>query len=111
MLSASKGTFMIRCFVDGTVTLFLCPIKIMKWSCFVSFHHDIRVTLFETGVLSVCLYPTGKKNQKQKTTSLAVLDECVKILRSNREYQISFGYQRFFSFSFSEVIFLNHLRY
>ena len=73
----------------------------MKWSCFVSFSHDLRVTLFETGVLSVCLYPTGEKN------GLAVFNECVKILRSNCEYQISFGYQKFFSFS--EAIILDHL--
>lgn len=89
MLSESKGNPVIGCFMDGTVTLFLFVLNQnyeVVLSCFIC--HDLRVTLFGTGVLSVCLYPTGEKNV------LAVLDELVKILRCSCEYQISFGYQR-----------------
>lgn len=42
---------MIGYSVGVTVTLFLFVLKIMKWSCFISFYHDLRVTLFEADIL------------------------------------------------------------
>lgn len=38
-------------FVSVIVTLFLFVFKVMKWSCFISFYHDLRVILFEADIL------------------------------------------------------------
>ena len=45
MLSESRGNSMIGYFVGGIVALFffLCLDKIIKWPCFVSFCHGLRV--------------------------------------------------------------------
>ena len=40
-------------FVSVIVTLFLFVFKVMKWSCFISFYHDLRVILFEADILWV----------------------------------------------------------
>lgn len=51
LLSESEDSAMIGYSVGVTVTLFLFVLKIMKWSCFISFYHDLRVTLFEADIL------------------------------------------------------------
>lgn len=48
-------------FVGGMVALFLlCLDEIIKYPCFVSFYHSLRITLSEVSVLHDCLYPSGE---------------------------------------------------
>lgn len=51
VLSESEDNAMAGYFVSVIVTLFLFVFKVMKWSCFISFYHDLRVILFEADVL------------------------------------------------------------
>lgn len=54
----SKWVFSICGWHGGLV--FACLDKIIKYPCFVSFYHGLRITLSEVSVQQDCLYPSGE---------------------------------------------------